>query len=403
MPQGEFSYDQLASAALIVDTIYHGGPQKHVGADPLSRLLSGCGNRGGFRPTGRRGNYRYFVLFSTGEEPDWPDHLDLSTGVFTYYGDNRTTGSPIDATPGNRILRDVFNALHETPPARQSIPPFLVFEKVTGRDVRFLGLAAPGADNVASVDQLIGIWRSGPKGRFENYRALFTILREGIVRREWLDQLRSGDGLAEACPPVWRAWVETGTYQPLLAPPSRRYRTPPEQLPAPGTETEIVEAIQEYFRDDPHAFEDCAILLARYADPNIVEIERTRPSADGGRDGIGLYRIGGRGNAHAVTVDFALEEKCYGLHHSVGVREVSRLVSRLRHRQFGVLVTTSYLGLQAYQEIVEDGHPILVICAKDNVHLLAEKGRSTRATVTEWLIQNFPLSRHSPPTLGRHP
>jgi hypothetical protein len=33
-----------------------------------------------------------------------------------------------------------------------------------------------------------------------------------------------------------------------------------------------------------------------------------------------------------------------------GVREMSRLISRLRHRQFGVLVTTSYVDNQAYRE-----------------------------------------------------
>jgi hypothetical protein len=390
MPPGIIDFDQLQTSDLVVDAFYRGGPQKNVGADPLCRLVPGCGNLGGFRPVGRRGNYRTFVLFSTGEEPDWPDHLDRSTGTFTYYGDNRTAGSPLAATPGNRILMDVFGALHGSPPSRAAISPFLLFEKVTGRDVRFLGLAAPGADDVASVDQLVGIWRNGPAGRFENYRAVFTILREGKIDRRWLDDLRNGTPWTDACPPAWKAWVETGAYDPLLAPPIRRYRLPDEQAPAPGEETAIVQAIWEYFREDPYAFEACAILLARYADPNIVEIAPTRPSVDGGRDGIGLYRIGGRGNEHAVTVDFALEAKCYALDHSVGVREVSRLISRLRHRQFGVLVTTSFVGKQAYQEIVEDGHPVLVLCARDVVRLLAEKGRSTRASVVEWLKQTFP-------------
>ena len=36
---------------------------------------------------------------------------------------------------------------------------------------------------------------------------------------------------------------------------------------------------------------------------------------------------------------------------TVGVREVSRLISRIRHRQFGVLVTTSVVGRQAYEEV----------------------------------------------------
>jgi len=65
---------------------------------------------------------------------------------------------------------------------------------------------------------------------------------------------------------------------------------------------------------------------------------------------------------------------------------MSRLISRLRHRQFGVLVTTSYVDSQAYREIKEDQHPIVVIAAADivvilrstdmRVHLLWKTGRA---------------------------
>lgn len=41
----------------------------------------------------------------------------------------------------------------------------------------------------------------------------------------------------------------------------------------------------------------------------------------------------------------------------LGVKEVSRLISRIRHRQFGVLVTTSIVARQAHQEVREDRHP----------------------------------------------
>lgn len=39
--------------------------------------------------------------------------------------------------------------------------------------------------------------------------------------------------------------------------------------------------------------------------------------------------------------DSALEAKCYDLNTGVGVEAQSRLISRFRPRQFGVLVTTS--------------------------------------------------------------
>ena len=49
---------------------------------------------------------------------------------------------------------------------------------------------------------------------------------------------------------------------------------------------------------------------------------------------------------------------------------MSRLISRIRYRQFGILMTTSYVDSQAYQEVVEDGHPILVITATDIARIL---------------------------------
>ena len=73
----------------------------------------------------------------------------------------------------------------------------------------------------------------------------------------------------------------------------------------------------------------------------------------------------------------------------VGVGGVSRLISRLRHRQFGILVTTSYLSLQAYREIKEDQHPIVVISGADIVTLLRSCGYASPTSVQEWLDDNF--------------
>ncbi len=66
---------------------------------------------------------------------------------------------------------------------------------------------------------------------------------------------------------------------------------------------------------------------------------------------------------------------------------MSRLISRIRHRQFGILVTTSYVGLQAYREIKEDQHPIIVISGKDIVMLLRNNGLSRPESVHAWLAQ----------------
>ena len=116
--------------------------------------------------------------------------------------------------------------------------------------------------------------------------------------------------------------------------------------------------------------------------PDIRNCEITRPWRDGGRDAIGSYQIGF--GAGAIEVEFALEAKCYKLGSGVGVKELSRLLSRLRHRQFGILVTTSHLGGQAYAELKKDGHPVILISAVDIVTVLRRSVGSI-ASISRWL------------------
>jgi hypothetical protein len=74
----------------------------------------------------------------------------------------------------------------------------------------------------------------------------------------------------------------------------------------------------------------------------------------------------------------------------VGVKQISRLISRLRHRQFGILVTTSYLDVYTYKEIKEDQHPIIVISARDIAELLKRNGKGDVSNVRAWLQGEFP-------------
>jgi len=151
----------------------------------------------------------------------------------------------------------------------------------------------------------------------------------------------------------------------------------------------MVEAIRIHFKGRPHAFEYCAAALARLMVPDIAGLDVTRPSRDGGRDAVGQLRVGT--GPSGILVDFALEAKCYTPPTAVGVKDMSRLISRLRHRQFGVIVTTSCVDLQAYKEIKEDRHPILVIAAQDIVELLRRNGRGSLDAVRTWLSEEFPI------------
>jgi hypothetical protein len=90
-------------------------------------------------------------------------------------------------------------------------------------------------------------------------------------------------------------------------------------------------------------------------------------------------------------VDFVLEAKCKqpSVNNSSGVSETTRLISRFRHRQFGIFVTTSCIHEQAYGEIIEDSHPVLVIAGADICDILLKSGFNSVEAVEHWLKTNF--------------
>ena len=61
-----------------------------------------------------------------------------------------------------------------------------------------------------------------------------------------------------------------------------------------------------------------------------------------------------------------------------------RLISRIKNKEFGILVTTSYVDKQAYDEIKTDGHNILIITARDIADILLRTGHNS-TNVIGWL------------------
>ena len=399
-----FKFGELSTSPLIIDAVYEGGKQGHAGDDPLSKLLPGVGNQGGFRfvdkPSSSCIEYKsgkcpaFVVLYTSGEEYEWPDYLDYETGIFHYYGDNRKPGHDLEDTPkkGNFLLKYVFEHLRRDEELRRRIPPFFIFQKVgEGRNVRFLGLAAPGNKNLPEDHDLVAIWRTkfwnSGWTRFQNYEAYFTVLdtRNEPIKREWINSLKNPDSESfSLAPKAWKDFVKNGIRNviALQAPKIRTIRLKEEQLPHDPAGIEIIKKIVEYFQEEPFAFEECAVEIARMMDSNFVDFDITRPWRDGGRDAIGRYAIGTGDDK--LYIDCALEAKCFARDHGVGVRATSRLLSRIKHRQFGILVTTSYVDSQAYNEIKEDQQPILIIAAKDIVTILQKSGINQN-TISSWL------------------
>lgn len=390
-------FDQLGSTDLIVDQVYRGGPHKNIKDDPLAALLprragrAGVGNQGGFRFIRRNATPVLVTLFSTAKEVDWPDELDPHTGRYLYFGDNREPGRDLHSTPGNISLIETFDLRHGSRTDRARVAPHLLFESTgEGRDIRFRGLVVPGAPAASANQDLVAVWRTKGGQRFQNYRATFTVLNTPIVTRAWIDAIRDGDTNGTLTPEAWRLWVEQGTYDALLAPPTTIVRSRSQQLPTNASDRSLLATVHQHFGSKAmhHEFERFAAVLWQRSNPNVGRIDVTRPWRDGGRDAIGDFLIGPA--VDPVAVEFALEAKCYAPSNSVGVREVSRLISRLRHRQFGVLVTTSYVHEQAYKEVRDDGHPVVIIGGVDLVGLLRAQHYDTPASLRAYLSSEYP-------------
>lgn len=377
----------LGTVDLTVDEVYGGSRNGNASDDPLPSLLE-VDNGAGFRHLGQRPGVKtlkLLVLKTSFSDPNWPDALDGESGTFTYYGDKRVPGD-LHQTPrqGNLMLRNLFDEAHQH---QQStfFPPILLFGNTgTYRDVRFLGLAVPGAVGMGADDDLVAVWRTTNDGvRFQNYKATFTVLDVPVVRRSWIADIKNGNAISSPhAPKSWLDWVSGRKFMPLKSVPVNAVRTRQQQIPETPELCAYVKLVHEFYKEDPYAFERCAMELARIFMPAIRSWEITRPWRDGGRDALGTYRIGH--GAGAIDVDFALEAKCYGMDNSVGIKPLSRLISRLRHRQFGILVTTSYLDSQAYQELIQDGHPVVVISSGDIAVKLKERFGSLD-NVRTWL------------------
>lgn len=394
-----FPFNEISLADLFVDAIYESSADGQLSGEPIVKLLPGSGNMGGFRVCGRGEKKNWVVLFTTGEDRDWPDTLDINTGQFVYYGDNKTPGHELHETSagGNKVLRHAFERIHAEQQPRIGVAPFFVFKKHPTsngpRSIQFKGVAVPGFPGLSATEDLVAVWKASSGHRFQNYRSVFTILDVPVVSRSWIADLSAGKQLSENTPAAWREWMESGKYRPLSAEPTMIIRTIDQQTPETPLKIEILNRVWQHFKDIPIAFEAFAARIYQMTDQRVIIDEITRGTIDSGRDAVGRYLLGLGDDP--VYAEFSLEAKCYrpmikgGAPNSVGVKEVSRLISRIRHRQFGVLVKTSAISRQAYEEVREDRHPIIFISGRDIAEILIKNGFNTVEKIDSLLNNEF--------------
>jgi len=353
----------------------------------------GINNVSGFRPKSNNLtpendiiSSAFCVLITNFGETEWPDDLDLETGVFTYFGDNRSPGTILDETTigGNKLLQTTFSHLHTQ--SRNLVKPFLCFEslKISGKSyMKFLGLAAPGAQGVSSTEDLVAVWKVKGNDRFQNYKSIFTILNEDEVSKSWLEDLVSGVTSTDSiyCPKSWLAWVNTGIYNALECKREIKPRSKLDQSPSTNEEKQVLDYIINNLSD--REFEYASAEIVRLIDKSFKDLVVTRASKDGGRDVIGTYHLGH--SKHQVRLSVYIEAKKWKQSSSIGVKPMMRLISRLRSRDIGVFITSSFFDKQVQSELIEDGHPVMLISGGDISKVLINSDLSSPNSLSAWV------------------
>ena len=162
-------------------------------------------------------------------------------------------------------------------------------------------------------------------------------------------------------------------------------------MPQEPVKERMLEVIHDYFieKDRGYGFEQFAADIVESLDDAVVNIETTRPFKDGGFDAEGRYKIF-KNVENSVFVEFYMQAKCYGKKTAVGVADTARLISRIKNRQFGIMVTTSYIADQAYKEVREDGHPVVFINGKNIIdYIYDEVEIRSEEQLLKWLTLNY--------------
>ena len=131
---------------------------------------------------------------------------------------------------------------------------------------------------MGSDDDLVAVWRtSSEQCRFQNYRAIFTVLDVPIVARAWINDIKLGRILESPhVPAVWLDWVRTRRIKALRSKPIITVRSKQMQIPDGALRT-YVDLVYNTYKSDPYAFERCAMEIAKMFLPDIHHDELTCP------------------------------------------------------------------------------------------------------------------------------
>lgn len=179
-------FKDLKTADLIKGATYKGGEANNLSSEPISKLLP-VGNQSGIRFSGKSNNPKVVVLYTTLYDKDWPDSIENE--IVTYYGDNKSPGKELHSLPGNQLLKSIFTNYHLS--GEKIFPPIYLFSKgEVGFDRIFHGALKPGHKDISEMEDLVAIWKTKDGKRFQNYKAIFTLLPvDRIERKDFIKKI----------------------------------------------------------------------------------------------------------------------------------------------------------------------------------------------------------------------
>jgi hypothetical protein len=330
---------------------------------------SGMGNTAGIRPLRftssleQSGMPAYLVLVTHdrtgGQKNPWDDIVDYSNAEILYWGDARQHDiKRLDEFRGNAVLRRIYD--YQLDGGTDMVAPILHFSKPDKGIVKFNGLCV--------LRELEISWFDDHGSPVRNYHAHMTILDCEEVDLGWLHARVKAESAGKidshsSCPVAWRKYKK-GELRPIDIW-SAKIRSKEDQLPDIDSADQVI--IDQLLALNPIEFERAIVAMFKGLTDVTHHISGTKPSADGGFDFFGRFRLPRPIN---YEIPFRGEVKRYARSTSVDPKSVSRLVARLNRQEYGIFVTTSYFTAAAQREVLSDQYPVHLISGSDLVLML---------------------------------
>jgi hypothetical protein len=302
----------------------------------------------------------------------WEDIVDRANGRIWYWGDAKAHGTRRrDDWIGNQYLAGIWDAVgHER---WVEIPPILHFSKRRPGTATFNGLCV--------LAELADAWFEDRGRRVRNYRAALDILPVDRVSLDWIQARTRGED--EGAPDPWKIYSGRGDYQRLKLH-AKLVLKREEQLP----KRDSVEwgVLEELCSLAPLQFEQLVVRAFTLSEV-AHDITGTSPTRDGGFDFYGSFQL-----PPPLGYSIPLKGEVKRYHpagHSVGAKDVSRLVARLQRGQHGVFVTTAHFSTQAQEEVYADKYPVELISGDRVVGMLQHLGAITGGRLSpRWIPES---------------